>query len=161
MESLSTVKQIIDIFSALLSPVIAISVGFIAYQQWKLNVGKEKRESNSNKLQIYMVVKRFLRSVDNNRVVDEKLYEELQESIALADFYFDGAVTDWLYQVDCDASCWLDLTRINSLPDSDKLNPEYARNKKETEGLIDNLQKSHCELFEVFKDSMMYLKTNK
>ena len=161
MESLNTVKQIIDILSALLSPVIAISIGFIAYQQWKLNFDKEKRESNSNKLQIYMSVKRFLRSVDTSRVVEKKLYEELQESIALADFYFDGIVTDWLFQVDCDASCWLNLTEINSLPDSQNLNPEYARNEKEIEELIDSLQNSHCELFEVFKDSMMYLKTNK
>ncbi len=134
MESLSTTKQIIDIFSALLSPVIAISVGFIAYQQWKLNVDKEKRESNSNKLKVYMVVKRFLQSVDNNRVVDKKLYEELQEPIALADFYFDGIITDWLFQIDCDASSWLYLTQINSLPNSEKLNPEYARNQKRLKG---------------------------
>lgn len=161
MESMSTVKQIIDIFSALLSPVIAISVGFIAYQQWKLNVDKDKREINSKKLQIYMVVKRFLRSVDTNRVVDKNLYEELQESIALADFYFDGIVTDWLFQVDCEASSWLDLMQINSSPDLENLNAEYARNKKEIEELIDSLQNLHCGLFEVFKDSMMYLKTNK
>lgn len=160
MESLSTAKQIIDIFSALLSPVIAISVGFIAYQQWKLNVDKEKRESNSNKLKIYMVVKRFLQSVDNKRVVDTKLYEELQESIALADFYFDGIVTDWLFQVDCDATSWLNLTQINSLPNSEKLNSEYARNQEEIERLIDSLQRFHCQLFQMFKDSMMYLKTN-
>ena len=104
MEALSTVKQVIDIFSALLSPVIAISVGFIAYQQWKLNFDKEKRESNSNKLHIYIVVKRFLRSVDINRVVDDKLYEELQEALALTDAYSEGIVTDWLFQVDPDTS---------------------------------------------------------
>jgi len=108
-----------------------------------------------------MVVKRFLQSVDNKRVVDKKLYEELQESIALADFYFDGIVTDWLFQVDCDASSWLNLTQINSLPNSEKLNPEYARNQEEIERLIDSLQRFHCQLFQVFKDSMMYLKTNK
>ncbi|MEI8623467.1 hypothetical protein P4S67_02660 [Pseudoalteromonas sp. B137] len=111
MEALSTAKQVIDTFSALLSPVIAISVGFIAYQQWKLNVDKEKRESNSNKLHIYIVVKRFLRSVDINHVVDDKLYEELQEALALADFYFDGIVTDWLFQVDSDASS---LAKLNA-----------------------------------------------
>ena len=161
MEALSTAKQVIDIFSASLSPVIAISVGFIAYQQWKLNVDKEKRESNSNKLHIYIVVKRFLRSVDINRVVDDKLYEELQEALSLADFYFDGIVTDWLFQVDCDASAWLNLMQINSLPDMQESNPEFTRNQREIEELIDNLQNFHCELFDVFKGSMMYLKTSK
>ena len=161
MESLTIFKQIIEIFSALLSPVIAISVAYIAFQQWKLNANKEKRESNSHKLQIYMVVKRFLRNVDMTREVDENLYEELQESLALADFYFDGLVTDWLFQVSCDSSCWLDLTRINSFPDCETLNPEYERNKKEIEELIDQLQNYHGELFEVFKSSMVYLKTNK
>jgi len=161
LEALSTAKQVIDIFSALLSPVIAISVGFIAYQQWKLNVDKEKRESNSNKLHIYIVVKRFLRSVDINRVVDDKLYEELQEALALADFYFDGIVTDWLFQVDSDASAWLNLMQINSLPDTQESNPEFTRNLREIEELIDGLQNFHCELFDVFKGSMMYLKPSK
>ncbi|GAA66108.1 hypothetical protein [Pseudoalteromonas sp. BSi20429] len=50
-----------------------------------------------------------MRSVDINRVVDDKLYEEFQEALALADFYFDGIVTDWLFQVDSDASAWLNL----------------------------------------------------
>ena len=102
-------KQVIYIFSALLSSVIAIPVGFIAYQQWKLNVDKYKRESNSTKLHINIVVKRFLRSVDINRVVDDKLYEELQEALALTDSYSEGIVTDWLFQVDPDTSAWLNL----------------------------------------------------
>jgi hypothetical protein len=161
LESLSTFKQIIDIFSALLSPVIAISVAFIAFQQWKLNANKEKRESNAHKLQIYMDVKRFLRSVDTTRNVDIKLYEELQESLALADFYFDGIVIDWLFEVDCAASCWLDLTQMNSIPNSEEDNPEYGRNAKDIDGLIDELQNFHCQLFDVFKSGMVYLKTNK
>lgn len=161
MESLNVFKQIIEIFSALLSPVIAISVAYIAFQQWKLNANKEKRESNEHKLQIYTVVKRFLRNVDFKREVDEILYEELQESLALADFYFDGEVTDWLFQVDCYAVSCLDLTRINSLPNMDTVSPEYERNKKDIEELIDQLQIFHGELFDVFKGSMMYLKTNK
>ncbi|EJK2426903.1 TPA: hypothetical protein NJ279_004545 [Vibrio parahaemolyticus] len=56
MDNLSLIKQVIDIFSALLSPVIAVSVAYIAYQQWKLNVSKEKRDSKSERLQIYMAV---------------------------------------------------------------------------------------------------------
>ncbi|WP_220491461.1 MULTISPECIES: hypothetical protein [unclassified Pseudoalteromonas] len=102
-----------------------------------------------------------MRSVDINHVVDDKLYEELQEALALADFYFDGIVTDWLFQVDSDASAWLNLMRINSLPDMQESNPEFTRNLRKIEELIDNLQKFHCELFDVFKGSMMYLKTSK
>ncbi|AYF20043.1 hypothetical protein FORC71_1671 [Vibrio parahaemolyticus] len=56
LDNLSLIKQVIDIFSALLSPVIAVSVAYIAYQQWKLNVSKEKRDSKSERLQIYMAV---------------------------------------------------------------------------------------------------------
>ena len=37
-------------------------------------------------------------------------------------------------------------------------NPEFTRNQREIEELIDNLQNFHCELFDVFKGSMMYLK---
>lgn len=157
MESLSVFKQIIDIFSALLSPVIAISVAFIAFQQWKLNAIKERRESGQQKLQIYMVVKKFLIYVDVNRV----LYEELQEALASADFFFNDNVTDWLYEIDCASSACLNLVRINSLKNSERDNPEHVRNMNDIEDLIDELQTFHCQLFDVFKSSMAYLQTNK
>ncbi|WP_028470049.1 hypothetical protein [Neptunomonas japonica] len=153
MESLSTFKQIIDILSALLSPVIAISVAYIAYQQWKLNTNKEKRESNSQKLHIYMVLKRFLRAVDTSRSVDLILYEELQESLALADFYFNYAVTDWLFDVDCEASVWLDLSEISLILENES--PEYTKNRREMEEVMNKLQNYHCQLFDVFKSSML------
>ncbi|EHV2395441.1 hypothetical protein LG585_002166 [Vibrio parahaemolyticus] len=49
MEQLDLVKQLVDIFSALLSPVIAVSVAYIAYQQWKLSAEKEKREQKADR----------------------------------------------------------------------------------------------------------------
>jgi hypothetical protein len=51
--------------------------------------------------------------------------------------------------------------QINSLPNMQESNPEFTRNQREIEELIDNLQNFHCELFDVFKGSMMYLKTSK
>ena len=155
MESISSVKPIIDIFTALLSPVIAISVAYIAFQQWKLNANKEKREVNSQKLHIYMGVKRFLRYVDNNRTIKAELYDDLQESIALADFVFDEYVTNWLFDVDCASSAWLDLSEVNR-SHKDKISPqEFNKNEVELSELIDELQNHHCQLLDTFKSSMV------
>ncbi|WP_305810113.1 hypothetical protein [Photobacterium kishitanii] len=51
-------KIITGIFSSLTNPIVAIVVAYIAYQQWKVNSNKEMRESNQNKLHVYLAVKK-------------------------------------------------------------------------------------------------------
>ncbi|EPQ9952220.1 hypothetical protein ACUYO2_004223, partial [Vibrio vulnificus] len=155
LDNLSLIKQIIDIFSALLSPVIAVSVAYIAYQQWKLNVAKEKRDSKSERLQIYMAVQRLLRNTDNTRKVDPQLYENFQEALALADFYFDEGIIDWLTNVDSNASSWFNYEEISLAYKNKAEAKEAEKYMLYMEESIDRLQDQHCQLLSVFKDRLL------
>ncbi|HIF9080627.1 TPA: hypothetical protein ACX6NP_001488 [Photobacterium damselae] len=154
MEQLDLVKHFVDIFSALLSPIIAVSVAYIAYQQWKLSADKEKREQKADKLKIYMSVQRFLRNTDCYGKVDLTLYKEFQEALALADFYFDYQLIDWLNEVDSSASSWLNYVEMCSLEYPEHLKHEYDQNLKYMEDCIDRLQDNHCQLLGMFKSRL-------
>ncbi len=41
---MENIKIIIELLTASLSPVVAITVAYIAYQQWNINASKEARE---------------------------------------------------------------------------------------------------------------------
>ncbi len=155
LEQLDLVKQLLDIFSALLSPVIAVSVSYIAYQQWKLSAEKEKREQKADRLKVYMSVQRLLRNTDSYRKVDSTLYEEFQEALALADFYFDSQLIDWLNEVDSNASSWFNYVEMCSLEYPEHLKHEYDQNLKYMEDCIDRLQDCHCQLLGMFKDRLV------
>ena len=156
MEFINTVKPIIDLLSALTSPVVAITVVYIAYQQWQINASKASKETQKDKLEIYIVVKRFLRHVDSFRKVDQKLYNELQEAIALADFLFDADVTEWLFNVESEASCWLDINSIlEKAGDITATQGWEQRERKHLESSVDKLQDAHCELFDIFKNKII------
>lgn len=154
MEFVKEIKPIIDLLASLISPLIAVTVAYIAYQQWRINSQKETRESQKQKLEIYMSVKRFLHHFDEHLEVNEDFYRDLQESIALADFIFDSEVTEWLFNVEADAGSWLDSNRLalaykseNCLEEMDK-ELEY-RNKS-----TDRLQDAHGQLLDVFKNKI-------
>jgi hypothetical protein len=84
-----------------------------------------------------------------------ELYNDLQESIALADFVFDEYITNWLFDVDCASSAWFDLSEVNSSL-KDKMSPQgYKKNEIELSELIDELQNHHCQLLDTFKSSMV------
>ena len=148
-------KIITGIFSSLASPIVAIVVAYIAYQQWKVNSNKELRESNQHKLHVYFAVKRFLHSFDNTLQVDRKLYAEMQEALAIGDFIFDEQLNEWLSDIDAEAGCFLNIQEIiefgqKELSDVEaqqlieRENPHLARSQ-------DKLQNYHCELLSKFK----------
>ena len=148
-------KPMIDLLSALTSPFVAITVVYIAYQQWKINAAKASNEIKKEKLEIYMAVKRFLRNVDFFRQVDQKLYNEFQEATALADFLFDSDVTEWLFNVEIEASSWLDINSILNKA-GDRLSKEQEeQEQKYLDASVDKLQTAHCELFDIFKNKVI------
>jgi len=152
-------KIITGIFASLASPIVAIIVAYIAYQQWKVNSKKELRESNQHKLHVYLAVKRFLQSFDQKIEVDEKLYLEMQEALAISDFIFDEELNEWLNEIDCEATCWLDYQRIINLAESElsgiELSQVIGREKPYLEKSQDKLQDFHCELLGKFKDRLI------
>ena len=154
-------KVFTGIFSSLTSPIVAIVVAYIAYQQWKVNYKKELRESNQHKLHVYLAVKRFLHSFDRTMEVDEKLYLEMQEALAISDFVFDEELNEWLSDIDDEASCWLDIQRIINLAIKElelsgfATSEIIAREKPHLEKSQEKLQNFHCELLSKFKKHLV------
>lgn len=149
------VRAIIDVFSALLSPVIAITVAYIAYQQWKINASKESREVKAEKLNVYLVVKRFLSNIDATKSVDPKLFKEFEEASAVADFIFDSEVIDWLFDVSGNASSWLDIDRIIRESPHSSSNKWLEKEEIYKASAMDKLETAHCELLDIFKHKVM------
>ena len=50
-------KDIVATLAAVLSPLIGIAVAYVAYQQWKTNQGRERRETRAAKIAVYRRVK--------------------------------------------------------------------------------------------------------
>ena len=152
---MDNVKPIIDLLTALMSPIVAITVTYIAYQQWKINASKETREIRTEKLHIYLSVKRFLSHIDETRIIDPILYKEFQEASALADFIFDADVIDWLFDVDSNASSWLDGENMR-IQHQEKAPLEFLQKEEmRQDKIIDKLQTAHCQLLDVFKDKVI------
>lgn len=162
MEFVNSLKPIADLFGALLSPVIAITVAYIAYQQWKINSKKENREIRSSKINIYLRVKKLLRNVDETKTINLELYSDFQEALAEADFLLDDELIDWLEEVDAAATDWLDINEMteNSRKDlkANQSIKDYEswkkRNMEYIEKAIDLLERAHCEVIERFKKSV-------
>lgn len=155
MEFIKSIQPIIDLLTALSSPVIAITVTYIAYQQWKINIHKASKEIQNEKLEIYMAVKRFLNHFDSYIEINQKLYEEFEEAIALAEFIFDSETNEWLSNVYLDAISWTDLNDIIK-SSKEKPNQEHLQQHiTHRDNSMDKLQNAHCELFNVFKDKVI------
>lgn len=54
------VEQLIEIFEALLTPVIAMVATYIAWQQWKTNQQKLNLERYDRRLRVYEEVRKIL-----------------------------------------------------------------------------------------------------
>ncbi|OBU30139.1 hypothetical protein [Photobacterium kishitanii] len=151
-------KIITGIFSSLTNPIVAIVVAYIAYQQWKVNSNKEMRESNQNKLHVYLAVKRLLKSFDNTLEIDKKLYLEMQEALAIGDFIFDDTLNKWLSDVDCEASCWLNIKDIINMAQKELSGLELSQVIEREEPYLtisqDKLQNFHCELLGKFREQL-------
>jgi hypothetical protein len=152
-------KIIAAIFSSLTSPVVAIGVAYIAFQQWKVNSSKELRESNQHKIHVYLAVKKLLHSFDNTLKVDLKLYEEMQEALAIGDFIFDEKLNEWLLEVDSEAGCWLNINSIIQYGQNELSIQEYSMRYGEEKIKLnisqDKMQNFHCELLNKFKDHII------
>ena len=152
------VKLFVEVFGALLSPIIAIIVAYIAYQQWKVNKNKETRESNKQKLHVYLSVKRFLHSFDYTKDVDKTLYSEMQEALAIGDFLFDSDLKGWLSDIDSDISCYINTQEvIDSFPieQTEAQKEMLEKEKLALRNYESALENYHCELYTRFQGKIL------
>ena len=154
MESIENIKPLIDLLNGLVSPFLAVTVAYIAYQQWKTNQSREKREQREIQVSIYRRVKSHLNYIDYKREIDPGLFEEFKQASAEADFVFPEAVKEFLADVESDSSQWLDWKECLDTAASNADQQSIARLEQDNEKIMDNLQQKHCELFDLFNDSI-------
>ena len=143
-------KPLLDLLNGFVGPILAGTVAYIAYQQWKTNDRKERRESRQEKLSIYRRVKTHMNYVDATREIRRDLYEEFKEACAEADFVFPHELNHFLTEIDGNSLQWLrNQEDLNcAAPDADQKSIETHR--CEMEDYMDALQKLHGKLHEEF-----------
>ena len=89
----------IDVFSALLTPVIAAIAVYIAYQQWQTNRRKLELDLYERRLRVYQAVTLFVGKVVRDMSPDFQDFSELWMSTAEADFLFGSDIRDYLEEL--------------------------------------------------------------
>jgi hypothetical protein len=96
---MSCEKDWVDIFSALLLPVIAILGSFIAYQQWRINKTRLQHELFDRKYLIFEATKEFIYTVMADvSVKDSDRYAFLQKTKG-SQFIFDASIVTYLEEL--------------------------------------------------------------
>lgn len=89
-------RQIVDIFSAALAPLIAIIAVYIAYQQFQTNRSRLRHDLYEKRIKIYRKIYEHLGSVvafgdvQRERIID--FYSETSDS----HFLFDNEISDYV-----------------------------------------------------------------
>ena len=86
-----TANSIIDISSAALTPLIAITVAYIAWQQYRINRTRLQHELYERRLAVFEVVRAFISGIIRSAKVD---------SDSLLKFHADTAEADFLFGID-------------------------------------------------------------
>ena len=99
MECNQIVKEIMEIFKALLTPVIAVIATYIAYQQWKTNQQKLNLERYGRRLHVYEEARKILSIIlrDADATTEDLL--KFRTSVSEADFLFGPEITKYIDEI--------------------------------------------------------------
>ncbi|WP_305810114.1 hypothetical protein [Photobacterium kishitanii] len=82
----------------------------------------------------------------------------MQEALAIGDFIFDDTLNKWLSDVDCEASCWLNIKDIINMAQKELSGLELSQVIEREEPYLtisqDKLQNFHCELLGKFREQL-------
>ncbi|MBK8202614.1 MAG: hypothetical protein IPK68_09970 [Bdellovibrionales bacterium] len=98
-DSWNSVKGIVEISSGLLTPVIAIAVGWITYRQMKITQAEVRLSLYDRRLQVFENVKKFLSFIARDAALETKTLLELKHETNQAIFLFDKEVSDYIDQL--------------------------------------------------------------
>jgi hypothetical protein len=89
-------KIYIDIFSALLTPLIAIITTYLAIRQYKINRAKTRHELYDKRLAVFKTISSFLFSASCSEHFDFEGYRQFSIAKQESYFLFDKDITDYL-----------------------------------------------------------------
>lgn len=86
---------------ALLTPLIAVLAGYIAYQQWQLNVRKLRLDLFDRRWKVYEAVIAFINTVCTDFKVKAEDVGNLRRMTVTADFLFGSEIPEYIDKL-CD-----------------------------------------------------------
>lgn len=144
---------IIDIFKALLTPIIAFIAAQIAWQQMKINQRKLELDLFDRRMKIYEEIIIFLNSItQNDRIIMSDLIK-FQNATSHADFLFQPEISEYIKEI-CDHSFefqrWVkkdSQPQINAADQDEIINGK----QKEFDWLIEQYEHAKIKFFPYFK----------
>lgn len=125
--------SVIDVSSALLTPLIAIIAVYIAYQQWRTNRRKLEFQLYESRLRVYQAVAQFVSKVMADASLEQQDLSDLWRNTAEADFMFGSDVRSYLEELTDHA---IQLRKWNSqYRDDGQVAPEGYDHRKVSEGM--------------------------
>jgi len=92
-------KQLVEVFSAALTPLIAIVAIYIAYQQFQTNRSKLRHDLYEKRIKVYRKIYEHLGSiVAFGDVQDEKIIDFYSET-SDSQFLFDSEISDYVRSI--------------------------------------------------------------
>jgi hypothetical protein len=91
--------QLIEIFKALLTPVIAIVATYIAWQQWKTNRQKLNLERYDRRLHVYEEVRKILSIIMRDAKASTEDLLKFRTSVSEADFLFGPDIPKYIDEI--------------------------------------------------------------
>ena len=91
--------QVIEIFSALLTPTIAIVTTYIAWQQWRINKKKFDLERYDRRLRIYEEVRKILSIIMRDARASYEDLLRFRSAVSEADFLFGQEIPAYIDEI--------------------------------------------------------------
>ena len=87
-------KEIVDILSALLTPLIAIVAIFIAYRQYKVNRSRLNHELYVRRLEVFKAIRKYISSIAREGKTDFPTVTQFYADAGEADFLFKDDIPE-------------------------------------------------------------------
>jgi len=87
-------KGIMDVFSALLTPLIAIVALYIAYQQYKVNRSRLNHELYVRRLEVFKSIRKYISSIAREGKTDFPKVTQFYADAGEADFLFKDDIPE-------------------------------------------------------------------
>ena len=138
IESMSmSSSEVIEISTALLTPLIAVLALYIAYQQFKINQGRLKREEYQRKVAMYGFFKEYISAIIRNGTIADRECIDFYHNTAECDFLFGQELIDYrekIYEKGIDLAMHSDTISRTGSPrpkGEDEKRAEAIKRKKE------------------------------
>ena len=108
-------EQLIGIFKAWLTPLIAVVVTYVAWRQWRVNVYRLRLDLFEKRYAVFDATRKFLSLILRKATFEMNDFYEFRANVSDADFLFKKDVVKYLGNID-DKALQLNTTQDTYKP---------------------------------------------